>query len=67
MAMRMITQGTSKCKAGAFREDERVENRREGIDWLRYNLGGIDSNYQTDEQYLDELNRLGIIVTFEED
>ena len=68
MALRMIVYTTSKFRMkGGFREVEQVGSRKEGIDFLRDDLGSINATYgQTDEEYLDELNRLGIHVTFEE-
>jgi len=43
-----------------------VDSQEAGIDLLRKEIGGIQPRHQYDEQYLDELNRLGIHVVFEE-
>lgn len=62
--MLMITRGKAGNGRGRFIEREQVDSRKDGLEWLRFNLGSIHG--QTDEEYLSALKAMGITVEFQE-
>ena len=68
MGIKMTVQSTSRYKGrgGKFREVSQHDTSRAAMRELREEVGCIDEHFgQSDDDYLSELNRLGIHVAFE--
>jgi len=63
--MKMTTNGNYAHKRGRWTEVDRVKSKKDGIDYLKFQLGYIEG--LSDERYLEILKETGVTVIFEED